>query len=243
MNRVKPTRVENEVDTGEFTCKGNKLQVTSTRFKTRIMQSSNQRVEVQGTVLGTTTTFTGRTRYVDGRAAQIALTSNFEGDILRVTTIGREEPTKLEKQREQVVLQLLQRTQSLFEHPFFQSMWLPDETPSWRSVPSCGKHQVPLYFPHTPLNDSQKQAVEAILSGKDEHRLTVIQGPPGSGKTTVIAAAVVSIAKDTDRTALQKSTVISRYWSPKNSIMTGTNIFTKRSSTTWSGQMSLPTIS
>lgn len=43
------------------------------------------------------------------------------------------------------------------------------------------------------LNASQSRAVKQILSQQPNRRVTVCHGPPGTGKTTVIAAAVSSI--------------------------------------------------
>lgn len=52
-----------------------------------------------------------------------------------------------------------------------------------------------------PLNPSQMDAVNTILSNKDEDRVALIHGPPGTGKTTVIGAAVLALSKgDPDRT-------------------------------------------
>jgi hypothetical protein len=42
LSDIKPTRVENEVDTENFSCKGGELNVMSTRFSTRVMASHNQ---------------------------------------------------------------------------------------------------------------------------------------------------------------------------------------------------------
>ncbi|KAF7327654.1 Regulator of nonsense transcripts 1 [Mycena kentingensis (nom. inval.)] len=197
MDFFKPTRVENEIDV-EFSHKGNRLQVTSTRFKTRILRSNNQRVEVESTVQGKSTTFSGKTKFVDGRAAQIALTEDFQGDTIRVTTVGREDPTKLEQRRELAILRGLQQSTTLLDHPFFQAIWLPSETPCWARVPGCGEHKVSLYYPHAQLNGSQRDAVNAILSEDDCNRVMVVQGPPGAGKTTVIAAAILSILSSAD---------------------------------------------
>ncbi|KAJ7104047.1 P-loop containing nucleoside triphosphate hydrolase protein [Mycena belliarum] len=195
--QLKPTRVENEVDT-EFSCKAGKLQVTSTRFKTRVLASNNQRVEVESTVEGKVSTFSGKTVFVDGRAARIALTSDsFQGDTIRVTTIGRERETRAESQREKIVMRALQGRSTLLDNPFFQALWLPDERPAWSTVLRA-THDTSLYYPHATLNDSQRAAVRAILSTDNANRVTVVQGPPGTGKTTVIAAAVVSILSSAD---------------------------------------------
>ncbi|KAJ7475941.1 P-loop containing nucleoside triphosphate hydrolase protein, partial [Mycena latifolia] len=189
---LKPMRVENEV-ASEFSCKAGKLQVTSTRFKTRVLASRNQ-----STVGGKVSKFSGKTEFVDGRAARIALTSDtFEGDTIRVTTIGREAPTRAESHRAGIVLNALQRTCTILDNPFFQALWLPGERPGWSTIPNA-THDISLYFPHATLNDSQQAAVRTILSNDNANRVTLVQGPPGTGKTTVIAAAVISILSSVD---------------------------------------------
>lgn len=50
---------------------------------------------------------------------------------------------------------------------------------------------IPVHFPRD-LNSSQHRAVQRILSDEDEDRIVMIRGPPGTGKTTVIAASVIS---------------------------------------------------
>lgn len=51
------------------------------------------------------------------------------------------------------------------------------------------------------LNPSQTRAVEAIISLEDRNRVVLVHGPPGTGKTTVIAASTQSIvACDTGAT-------------------------------------------
>ncbi|KAJ7928927.1 P-loop containing nucleoside triphosphate hydrolase protein [Mycena leptocephala] len=199
LSDIKPTRVENEVDTENFSCKGGELNVMSTRFSTRVMASHNQRIEVESTTgAGKVSKFSGKTVFVEGRAAHIALSAaKFTGDTIRVTTVGREGPTRAESQRADIVRKVLQGTCTLLEQPFFQALWLAGSC-----VPRA-EHDIELYFPSRELNRSQRAAVRAILSNDDLDRVTLVQGPPGTGKTTVIAAAVVSIvssAHDLERT-------------------------------------------
>ncbi|KAJ7158647.1 P-loop containing nucleoside triphosphate hydrolase protein [Mycena filopes] len=75
LGQIKPMRVENEIENDSFTYKEGKLSVTSTRFKTRILASHNQVGLQSSTVEGKVTKFSGKTVYVDGRAARIAGTS------------------------------------------------------------------------------------------------------------------------------------------------------------------------
>ncbi|KAJ7678919.1 hypothetical protein DFH06DRAFT_975177 [Mycena polygramma] len=200
LEDIKPTRVENEVDS-EFSYQGGKLSVTSTRFRTRVLASHNQRIEVESTVGGKVSKFSGKTIFVDGRAARIALTAAL-GDSIRVTTVGREGPNRAEVQREDIVRNVLQHKSALLKQPFFTALWVARDEPDWTKTPRT-EHEVELYFPHAALNPSQRAAVRAILSNEDIDRITLVQGPPGTGKTTVIAAAVVSIvscAHDIERT-------------------------------------------
>lgn len=135
-----------------------------------------------------------------GRAATISLNGKPQGHAIHsITTIGREDPTSAEQQRANIVLLALQRSVTILEQPFVQAIWLPSVLPSWvnRSLPS----RVPatLYFPsQRSLNISQTKAVEVILSNQNAHRIQLIHGPPGTGKTTVIAASVTSIMASAD---------------------------------------------
>lgn len=89
------------------------------------------------------------------------------------------------------MLKALQRSITILQNPFVQSVWFPSTTPLWSKRPQRPLPSV--YFPGRPLNSSQICAVKSILSDCDEDRLSVIHGPPGTGKTTVIAASVLSI--------------------------------------------------
>ncbi|KAF8206299.1 P-loop containing nucleoside triphosphate hydrolase protein [Mycena galopus ATCC 62051] len=212
--KIKPMRVENEVDSENFSCKDGKLDVTSTRFQTRVLTTRNQCIEVESTVGDKVSKFSGKAVLVEGRAAHITLTSSKptlglkvtgETETIRVTTVGREGPSRSEVTRMTIVRTTLQGKCTILAQPFFQALWLAganDEPwPKWtKGVPYS---DVGLYFPQAKLNGSQCAAVRAILSNKDEERVTLVQGPPGTGKTTVIAAVVSSIlssAYDTERT-------------------------------------------
>ncbi|KAG5728822.1 Regulator of nonsense transcripts 1 like protein, partial [Termitomyces sp. T112] len=96
---------------------------------------------------------------------------------------------------------VLTRSNGIMQHPFVQRIWLPSDKVSWAKTPSFFL-PVAINFPARALNLSQIKAVNVILSHKDAHRVTLIHGPPGTGKTTVIAAAVTSIisSRDPERT-------------------------------------------
>jgi AAA domain len=124
----------------------------------------------------------------------ISLQTAFNGmEISSVRTIGREAPTNAEVMRGDVVIKALQHASDILASPFVRRIWLPNEVASWTGIPSS-PFPVSLYFPGTRnLNPSQVKAVNVILSNHDADRVALIHGPPGTGKTTVIAAAVTSI--------------------------------------------------
>ncbi|KAI9574025.1 P-loop containing nucleoside triphosphate hydrolase protein [Boletus coccyginus] len=95
-----------------------------------------------------------------------------------------------ESTRQDIVLKALQHNTNILLNPFFRAVWLPKERRMW-SQSEKKREAPPVYFPRV-LNNSQHAAVRRILSGKSDDRIIVIHGPPGTGKTTVIAASVIS---------------------------------------------------
>jgi regulator of nonsense transcripts 1 len=152
-----------------------------------------QIVRIETTAKGKPTVVTGSARKVVGRAATISLHSTFLGDKIKsVLTIGKENPTMAEGKRSTVILETLRRSTNLLQLPFVRSIWFPSERLDW---PRPIRPSAPLHFPSRTLNPAQKLGVEAILSNHDNNRLCLIHGPPGTGKTTVIAASVTSLAQ------------------------------------------------
>jgi len=138
-----------------------------------------------------TNNVTGRARRVEGRSAQVLVNGPVNGEIVSVSTIGKEDMTYAEIARQEIILYVLQGRTSLLSQPFFQHIWLPHERMFWPK-PDGRTLEPYIYFPGRALNLSQEMAVEKILSSDDDNRVVVIHGPPGTGKTTVIAAAVTS---------------------------------------------------
>ncbi|KAK7033215.1 regulator of nonsense transcripts 1 [Favolaschia claudopus] len=219
LTLMKPTRVDNEVDSENFSCKSGKLSVTSTRFQTRVLANRNQRIEVESTIGNQISKFQGRAVLVEGRAASITLSTGTSDEstsatnikstpglsesstITRVTTIGRQGYTRTESLRSEAIRHALQGRGTLLTQPFFQALWLAgldgEEPVKWPKSKDAEKmKEVGLYFPQRKLNQSQREAVEVILSEEESRRVVLVQGPPGTGKTTVIAAAIHSILSD-----------------------------------------------
>lgn len=152
-----------------------------------------KRIEVVTTSKGKQTATSGRATRVEGRSATISLRSTLQGEtISSVYTIGKECPTNAEQQRAAIILMALQRTITILQQPFVQSIWFPSERPAW-STTMVHRATPSICFPYRPLNHSQVRAVNKILSDRKKDCVTVIQGPPGTGKTTVIAASVTSL--------------------------------------------------
>ncbi|KAJ6531913.1 P-loop containing nucleoside triphosphate hydrolase protein [Mycena capillaripes] len=192
LSALKPTSVKNEI-AQDYSYKKGRLHVTCTRFKNHIRSGDPRTIEVQITDKGQRTKISCATTSVDGRAVKMNLDKPLPPGSIRLTTVGREPLTTAEKQCVDIILTALQGTSAIADKPFFQAIWLPQVIPSWPPArPST--RPVAIHFSRA-LNDSQKMAVAAIVSAKP---LNVIHGPPGTGKTTVIAAAVTSISASQD---------------------------------------------
>ena len=130
---------------------------------------------------------------VVGCAVTIALDSQFAGsEILSVTTIGKEPSTKAEDECQRVVAMAFHGRSNLLQQPFFRAIYLSDPSPPWEPTYYSRRVMPRIRFPARRLNVCQEDALYAILSSADRHRVVMIHGPPGTGKTTVIAAAVHS---------------------------------------------------
>ncbi len=151
--------------------------------------------------MGLPKTTQGRVLGVDGRAATISIQGHLPSEApIKVTTVGRDDPTQAEVVKVMVVLAALKKASTILNHPFTKALWFPRSEISWTTCPSTS-HKVTINFPSPrKLNASQCRAVHLILSNRDANRVTVIQGPPGTGKTTVIAATVTSVMASIDRT-------------------------------------------
>ncbi|KAF9021716.1 P-loop containing nucleoside triphosphate hydrolase protein, partial [Rhodocollybia butyracea] len=141
------------------------------------------------------------TGFVKGRAAPLKISHAIGSSnaILTGSIIsrGRDGPTTADSRKADIVLDILKGKMSLFtENPWIINLWDPPHgVMSWpaRSTPHYFKSEsvtVPETGPKRPLNHSQTLAIEKMLSPKDEDRIILIRGPPGSGKTSVISRFV-----------------------------------------------------
>ncbi|KAG6821288.1 hypothetical protein H0H93_000148 [Arthromyces matolae] len=194
---LKPAHQKNDIESTYSNQRG-QLQLASSRFQTRIKANmkGTRVIEIR---TDTNKCITAKIKSVRGRAANLELDKHLSGPIKSVTTIGRDPPTQAEEARTKIALDALTQQSRVIENPFVSHMWFPSRKLFWDKAPPC-LPSVPIdVLEGVTLNTSQTRAVRTILSAKDKHRITMIHGPPGTGKTTVIAAAVKSIISSDPR--------------------------------------------
>lgn len=127
-----------------------------------------------------------------GKSAQISIDEAIDetARILSVVTIGRDDPTAAEKERENIILAVLQQNSSLFDQPIVHRIFSSSAPALYHGLSLPNED---IYLSGRRLNDSQARAVHRIVSGYARDKVFLVQGPPGRGKTTVIAAAVVQL--------------------------------------------------
>jgi hypothetical protein len=219
---LKPTRVKHDFDSNvKSNLKSGTITFTSNRYKTRMMRTTAnqvcgppscrrnltpcQFVRVDAVRAdGTVTVTKGRTQLVEGKTVRLSIAGRIGNTkIQSLQTIGRESPTSAETLRTLYMLEALQQTIMLSTHPFINMMWFPignDKAKTlWKDttrLPGTPSFSFP---GDRKLNASQLEAVTISLSSENSDRVVLIHGPPGTGKTTVIAATVTSVMSSSDK--------------------------------------------
>jgi AAA domain len=152
---------------------------------------------------GTVTVARGRTEHVEGKTVKLSIPGGIgNAKIQSLQTIGRESPTSAEILRTRCMLEALQQTIILSTHPFINMMWFPigaDKAKTlWKDTPRLSGTPSFSFPGDRKLNPSQLKAVKTSLSSENSDRVILIHGPPGTGKTTVIAATVTSVMSLSD---------------------------------------------
>ncbi|KAF8064440.1 P-loop containing nucleoside triphosphate hydrolase protein [Lyophyllum atratum] len=154
------------------------LELQNARYKTRV-RSSRQ------TVIMTNESgheFTGEARGAKGRTTNIRFTGQaLSGTLQKVRVVGRPELTNSEKAREELLLLLLQGKASL-HRPFIRKLWFPSRKDR---LPAEDVELIDI----PGLNPSQERVASRMISADMITNYVTILGPPGTGKTTTIAAA------------------------------------------------------
>lgn len=139
------------------------------------------------------------TSNVRGKSTDLKVESNLEGkNIISVTAIGNDAPTLAERDRGDTILSMLQRRLPVFDGPWMKAIYMPSERVTWPESftppPDVPPIEVTIH-PRAPLNSSQHLAISKMLSPSLDNKITLIKGPPGTGKTTVIATYVISVIR------------------------------------------------
>lgn len=147
----------------------------------------------------------GRAVHVEGRHTNLQLLDGqFRGDVQRVRVLGKEEASLAEVSRDMFLLHALREQITLQDRPFIERLWFPSPTPPAR--PPVDVEAVMRLKEFETLNASQCKVAASMISSSEPLVITqgVIRtavfprfllifhelGPPGTGKTTTIAAAV-----------------------------------------------------
>ncbi|KAI0251226.1 hypothetical protein BJV78DRAFT_496218 [Lactifluus subvellereus] len=183
IDMLKPRIMENDFDQVQRTPDGS-LTVENARFKTRIRASHQTRLEVHlanGDIVG------ARIRGANGRHSSAVAERAFREGISRIRVIGREERTNAQQAQYRFLLFSLTNARDV---PLFVNVvWFPENT----EAAECDE-EIDLSCDHASrilvkLNHSQSNVVAAMASTAPRDSLVIAHGPPGTGKTTTIAAA------------------------------------------------------
>ncbi|KAF8994638.1 P-loop containing nucleoside triphosphate hydrolase protein, partial [Cyathus striatus] len=184
LEMAKPQETPNEFNSFKVN-KGGNMQLENSRYRTRVRRSDQTQVIVTNEA---GKEYIGRAYYAKGKMTTIRpmAKTSFAGTAKSIRVVGREEPTNSEKAQSELLLLLLRGERDLRTSVFTRNLWFP----KWKAIKKdltadCGDFGKELLF-EIRLNPSQMRAAEAMVSGTP---LVVTHGPPGTGKTTTIAAA------------------------------------------------------
>ncbi|KAI0671723.1 P-loop containing nucleoside triphosphate hydrolase protein [Trametes maxima] len=178
LEATKPTSFENEftkVDRGDK----HKLDLHNARFSTRARKSDQTLISINGGQM------TARPFAASGRRTQLqVLKGNVRpSEISTITVVGREEATCSEVARDQFFTRLLQGYAVLTGALFVRLLWFPESKAQKRR-----SRKAAAAAEFLELNHSQRVVSSAMIA--DNESFVIAHGPPGTGKTTTIAAAL-----------------------------------------------------
>ncbi|KAG6862110.1 hypothetical protein C0995_005922 [Termitomyces sp. Mi166 len=180
LDGAKPKETPGEFTKSQLTLGGN-LALQNARYKTRVRRSNQ-------TVIMTNEKgqeFFGEARGCKGRTTTIHFTGHMlSGKLEKVRVFGPPPLTNAEKARNSLVLQILQGLEFLQTAKFIRIVWFP--TKKTRALITLDAVSLPVMH-FEGLNPSQEAVASKMVS---DCPLVIAHGPPGTGKTTTIAAAV-----------------------------------------------------
>ncbi|KAM5545226.1 hypothetical protein V8D89_001337 [Ganoderma adspersum] len=125
LDAEKPTQAENEFE-GVVLDSDGQLVIQNARYNTRVRRSKQTAVVLE-TTYGHT--ITGHAVHAEGKRTGVVVSggNGFRGEIERIRTVGREEPTLAERARDEFILLLLRgELPSLVQSPFVRALWFPE---------------------------------------------------------------------------------------------------------------------
>ncbi|KAI0764284.1 P-loop containing nucleoside triphosphate hydrolase protein [Trametes elegans] len=178
LEAKKPTHFDNDFERLQQDESG-KLKLHNARFNTRVRHSNKIYISINGGEgHATTQRHRGKTTTLKLRSGKLPQ------EVKSVRVMGRGDPTCAELCRDIFVGQLLCGNMSLTRSSFIRLLWFPKG--KQRREAEISPAEEPQF---ADLNPSQRRVSAAMIS--DNKPLVIAHGPPGTGKTTTIAAALV----------------------------------------------------
>ncbi|KAF8962214.1 P-loop containing nucleoside triphosphate hydrolase protein [Flammula alnicola] len=162
------------------------VEVVNARYKTRIRRSESVLIMTRKDGYE----YVGNAHGSKGKQTTIRMHGKNHnlGEIQSIRVVGRQELTNPEKAREEFLHLLLTGRKNLRDSPFIRTLWFP----KWKAT-NCPFRTVALDLltadrmtAEMKLNESQRHVVRGMVG---DMPVVVAHGPPGTGKTTTIAAA------------------------------------------------------
>ncbi|KAF5360173.1 hypothetical protein D9758_011319 [Tetrapyrgos nigripes] len=191
LSRSLPKEMLSEYD--NFDHKGGDagFKLTNARYKTRV-RTSKQAIVLLTDERGKE--YAGRASSLKGKTTNIKFGAGQQPTqaraIQNIRVVGQDDPTNSERARNALLLKVLQGGVNLINYPFVRLLWLPTkedvlelnlEDESWTEEELRLKEFV------VNLNSSQRRVLRAMVASRP--KMVIVHGPPGTGKTTVIASA------------------------------------------------------
>ncbi|KAL1742236.1 hypothetical protein HDZ31DRAFT_75655 [Schizophyllum fasciatum] len=179
--REAPHEIQSEFTAHEVG-KDGRLLLQNSRYKTRVRASKTGRVAIKYT---NEETSYGRSTRTRGRQSEIKLKRGVGGRVIEsISVVGAQSNTAAEHARDEFVLDVCcGRKPGLQSYAFIRHLFFPIAEELLGEIPNS-LHQKSIYG----LNMSQSQVVASMVHSP--RPCTIVHGPPGTGKTKTISAAV-----------------------------------------------------
>ncbi|KAF5335473.1 hypothetical protein D9611_012174 [Ephemerocybe angulata] len=182
IEQLRPSNVLTEVSDIRIR-KDGAVELHNERYKSRVRRSERQEVVL---VASDGSEHRTRARAVQGKTTtlhKVQSSTKFKSAAI----IGRQDSTTSERRADHLLLSVLQRKKTFQDSPFIRLFWFP----TWKKfrppddTAALNPKVTEQVIRMANLNASQAKVVE--MAGSNQ-RCVLVHGPPGTGKTTTIAA-------------------------------------------------------